>query len=371
MWDLVIATYFTLYAVLILILTRSWQKSYPQNSIPVPGEFISVVVPCRNEENNILSTLTDLENQTYPKDSFEVIVVNDHSDDKTRSEIEKNKSQFSMDLRCIDLTGESGKKAAITKGINQAVANTIVVTDADCRRKKEWLETLVSSHVLAKSDLSFGLVTFSDNSGFLSKLLGLEQASLIGSSVALWKLGAPVMGNGANMIFSKEKFQLVDAYEGNEHIPSGDDEFLLSKFRLSNFRIGYVTSREAAIETSPPKSFKELINQRIRWAGKWRSSKNAALKVIATLVFLMQLAFLLMFVPIILEKAGLAYFLLGILVKVILDLIFLKNISGRFAKRVRLWPFILLEIVYPFYILFFAGISNFKGYSWKGRSFPK
>ena len=75
---------FLLYGLLILYYWQSW-KSIP-GFIPgnrLPATKISVIVPARNEQENIGSLLQALQEQTYPAALFEVIVVDDHSTDET------------------------------------------------------------------------------------------------------------------------------------------------------------------------------------------------------------------------------------------------------------------------------------------------
>src|SRR5580658_2251141 len=78
---------FIIYGALIVTYQRAW-KAIP---VFVPGAAvttrISVLIPARNEEKNIVDCLRSLAQQNYPKDRFEVIVLDDHSTDDTAAAV--------------------------------------------------------------------------------------------------------------------------------------------------------------------------------------------------------------------------------------------------------------------------------------------
>ncbi|HVG12751.1 MAG TPA: glycosyltransferase, partial [Flavisolibacter sp.] len=72
-----------LYGGLLYFYRRGWKSQASYIPKTAPPTQITVIVPARNEENNIAAVLTSLEQQTYPSASFEVIVVDDFSTDAT------------------------------------------------------------------------------------------------------------------------------------------------------------------------------------------------------------------------------------------------------------------------------------------------
>ena len=99
---------------------------------------LSVIIPARNEANNIENLLLDLQKQQYS--DFEVIVVDDHSEDNTLEVVERF---IQSNPWCRLLSNlHSGKKAALTLGIESAKGSIIVTTDADCRISSGWLSAL-------------------------------------------------------------------------------------------------------------------------------------------------------------------------------------------------------------------------------------
>ena len=119
-----------LYIFLILLLSwyfkvfflyrYSWKSILPSENAN-NTDFISVIVACRNEENNILNIIEDVKNQNFNKQRFEMIVVNDHSEDSTVLILEKAaKSWENLKIFCMNQE-EQGKKNAIKKGINTLI----------------------------------------------------------------------------------------------------------------------------------------------------------------------------------------------------------------------------------------------------------
>ncbi|MBS1936062.1 MAG: glycosyltransferase, partial [Bacteroidetes bacterium] len=128
------------YAILIGYYYKAWKK------IPMPDFFpssqilsakISVIIPARNEEKNISQCIQSLLKQTYPKDLFEVLIVDDHSTDNTWNIlqqfllVEKNIIPIKLaDFVSTDI--KAYKKFAIETAVNHANGELIITTDADC-----------------------------------------------------------------------------------------------------------------------------------------------------------------------------------------------------------------------------------------------
>ena len=106
---------------------------------------VSIIVPARNEEKRIEECLQHLLKQNHP--DYEIIVINDRSEDKTRNII-KTYSDSYDNVHLIDIKevpcGFSPKKFAITKGIETAKGEIILTTDADCRPPETWASAIAS-----------------------------------------------------------------------------------------------------------------------------------------------------------------------------------------------------------------------------------
>ena len=111
------------------------------------NRFVSVIIPFRNESENILRSLKSIEAQSYPKEKFEVVYVNDSSTDDSMEILEKNRSKESIRIIFLpeDYSITAHKKRAVRYGIENSTGEIIVTTDADCIHNENWLESLLKN----------------------------------------------------------------------------------------------------------------------------------------------------------------------------------------------------------------------------------
>ncbi|MGH2552522.1 MAG: glycosyltransferase, partial [Chitinophagaceae bacterium] len=137
----IIIILYSLYSCLILYFWKAW-KSIPNYSASdtIPQTSISIIIPARNEEKNIGALLLSLQQQSYPRGLFEIIVVDDHSTDGTVGIVQ----QYPLVklIKLMDDNLNSFKKKAIETGIAASVGNLIITTDADCIPARNWLRTI-------------------------------------------------------------------------------------------------------------------------------------------------------------------------------------------------------------------------------------
>lgn len=366
---------FFLYYIFMGLLILGWQKVNANKSdgISISKAFISVIIAVRNEEKNIAVLLECLTQQSIPMSQFEVIIVDDHSEDNTIAKVKDFMKKEGFNLRVIksqyhDNQTISPKKSALLQAIGEAKFELIVMTDADCRFGKNWLQSMISGFANQKTMFVSGPVVIDEKPDLFSKLQTIEFASLIGSGGSLIGLNYPLMCNGANLAFRKTAFFQVNGYEGNEENSSGDDVFLMQKiFKSFEHSISFAHDQDAIVETFPQPSFIKLMNQRKRWAAKWNKFSMSFSWVLPIFLFIHYISIIGAAFTIILWPHY--YFPLGIffLVKFILDYIFLKKVMDFCKLQFDFWIFLLSELLYPFYVMFFGVIIHFGTYSWKGR----
>ena len=128
----------------VFLLYRNAWKKIPNATNKNDKDSISVIVVCRNEQNNITNLIQQIKTQNLDKNRFELIVVNDHSTDDTLLILEKEAAIWNK-LKVVCLSqGEEGKKTAIEKGISFAKGDVIVCTDADCSVTENWITTIIA-----------------------------------------------------------------------------------------------------------------------------------------------------------------------------------------------------------------------------------
>ncbi len=233
--------------------------------------LITLLVPARDEEENIAFTLQDLHAQTYPRELMQVIVLDDGSTDRTTAIVEgmqRNWPQLQL-LRC----GEPGKKAAITMGVHAAKGELILLTDADVRCGPRRVRSIVSHWYKERSDLII-LPARTDGEGLLGQLQEHEQAALLGMGMGTAAVNEPALAYGANLAFARTAFHAVGGYAG-DRFASGDDVFLLQRMKRSGRRITGLFHADAVVVTKAPTTVRGAIQQRLRWAGKMRGIGGA------------------------------------------------------------------------------------------------
>jgi glycosyltransferase involved in cell wall biosynthesis len=122
----------------------------PFESAGLPGVSVSVVTACRNEAENIQDLLSDIADQNYPPDKYEVIIIDDNSTDNTF----RTASEYTgiKNLATIRNKGR-GKKEAIKTGVSRASGELIIATDGDCRAGPEWISSIAQFYDKYKPDL--------------------------------------------------------------------------------------------------------------------------------------------------------------------------------------------------------------------------
>lgn len=358
---MVVAFIMVLYTLLVLALCLGWNRSTNKNepASVIQEKFISVVISVRNEAKQIERLLKDLENQQYK--NFQVIVIDDHSSDDTLMILKGSAFPW---LTVVSNPG-TGKKQALTEGVRISEGQIVATTDADCFLSADWLKMINQYFQNNTVVFLFGPVRLTQTGSFFSAMQAIEFASLIGTGAATAAFGFPTICNGANLAYKRDAFAEVSGYEGNLHIPSGDDEFLMRKIHKKYPR-GIHFAQAAIVETAAVEDLQTFIYQRIRWAAKWRYNTSRFSVVLAIFILLSQIATIACFFGLLTSVSYWPVFLL--VPKVFAEAIFLIRVS-HFLKIPWNWlVFMVLQIIYPFYVIGVGIASNFISYSWKDRT---
>ncbi len=357
------------YFLLLLLLIYGWNKTKALGSISSANErSFTVIIPFRNEAIAIHHLIRSLTELNYPTNKFEVILVNDHSEDNSENVVKSlihDKPNFSL----VNLEeGDTGKKNAITKAVELAKGEFIATTDADCVVPPDWLQIIDASFNSDSVKMVFGGVRLREGS-FFSRLQAIEFSSLIGSGASTLGLGFFSMCNGANLAFRKNAFEGVNGYQGNLEVPSGDDEFLARKIaNACPESIRFLKTKEAVVITKPAHSLKAFFNQRLRWAGKWKYNSSWSTKLLAIQILMVQMVFIGLILMASIQNDPLWLFVLLIGVKILLETMVIYPVARFLGAKWSWFAFFVLQLIYPFYVIAIGIMSQGMTYSWKGRS---
>lgn len=375
----ILALILFIYAITIaqLIIGFDKIKTYgePETRNSKPITFFAIVIPLRNEVDNLPQLLESLKNLDYPKDLFEIILVDDFSTDESVKCIYNWRMQngaFQTTLLENLRISNSPKKDAIARAIPIIKNNWIITTDADCMVHPNWLKTLDNHIKSHEVEMIVGSVFYQCKKTFLHHFQQLDLLSLQGTTIGSFGMGLGFMCNGANFCYTKSLFKALNGFSGNDKIASGDDVFLLQKAlhssKYGNEKVHYLKSEDNIVITKPVDSWKALFQQRIRWASKTGSYQSVFGKDLAVIVFFGNLALVAgwgLWVSGFLTWLNLA---LLFLIKFIFDYALLHKTNLFFSKK-RMRYLILSSVFYPFFCVSVALLSLFGTYEWKGRRF--
>lgn len=362
------------YFFLVGFFTCGWfrlQKFEP--GTPGGKTKVSVIIPSRNEEMNILNILTDLSNQDYSSGLFEIIVIDDNSSDNTSIIVEYFISQVpEKKVRLIRLTEDhpntAFKKKAIRQAIDISTGDLIITTDADCRLGSHWLKTIICYYETEKSKMVVGPVSFHNEKSVFEKIQTVEFFSLIAITAGAIKMKMPIMCNGANLAYEKNAYYQVGGF-GDDAFSSGDDVFLMLKMmkEFGNHSVGFIKNMNAMVYTEAKKNLRDFINQRVRWASKNKGYDLKILSVSFTVymvnLFIVAGMIIGIFIPYLLKPMSISYLLI-LLIEIPILLGF-----GAFVNRTRMMLYSLpLILFYPVYIVVTGALGIVAGYQWKGRT---
>ena len=372
----VIITILYLFLIGYFVLGFDKVKDFRLQDI-APKTTFTVVIPFRNEAKNLPELLQSLLNLNYPQHLFEVILVNDDSEDDS-IEIIKNHllinetKNYNLKIINNQRHTNSPKKDAIQAAINQAKYQWIITTDADCIVPVYWLDSFDNFIQSQSLKMIAGPVSYSQGNGLFNTFETLDFLSLIGATIGAFGINKPFLCNGANLAYQKQFFQQLNGFEGNSNIASGDDIFLMEKaLKKDSNSIKYLKSKQATVITKPQNNLKNLISQRVRWASKTSNYNNTFAKIVGLLVLITNASLVIGFVLVTLGLFALKPFAYLFFIKVAIDFILIYKACQLFNKEELLKHYLWSCFIYPFFSVYIAFISMFTTYKWKNRTFKK
>lgn len=365
-----------LYCLLILLYTFFFNRLvlFKRDKTIQPQTRFSIVIPARNEAGNIEKCLQSVLQNDYPKDFFEIIVVDDFSTDDTAGIVLQLQKQFS-NLKLLQLKDHinskqnSYKKKSIETAVSFAANEWVVTTDADCEVKSSWLQML-DAYIQEKAPVFVAApVKFTNTGSFISVFQCLDFISLQGITAASVSAGMLSMCNGANLAYRKDAFYAVDGFKDVDNIASGDDMLLMHKIKKQfPGKAAYLFSKDAIVSTPPMPDWKGFINQRIRWASKATSYDDNIIFIVLLLVYFVNLLLLLLPLLGIFFTQLFSLWLILIASKIFFETIFMLPVAAFFAEQNLLWWFPVMQPFHIVYTVVSGWLGKFGTYEWKGRN---
>ena len=366
---LIVLTVF--YAIIIINLFRGlFFLKIGENKIRY---FISIVVAARNEEKNISACLEALVHQTYPDDKFEIIIVDDRSEDNT-AEIVRQYMAAHENVRLIqvkELPPEfAPKKHALSLGIDAAKGDIILTTDADCVPAPSWVEAM-NSYFEPNVGLvaGFSPLEKKGKTTLFSGLVTLDSLSLAAVAAGSFGMSKPATCNGRNLGYRKQAFQEVNGFEEIKYYISGDDDLFLHLITSrTNWKTRYAFDKNALVKSQVPANFKQFSNQRIRHASKGFHYKSW-FTLLLTVIYLFNLLLVILLPVSVLLSNFFIYWLSCFLVKSISEFLLMYKFAREFEYTYLFKLFPIAAILHPIYVVVFGFWGQFGKFKWKESSY--
>ncbi len=341
---------------------------------PAQTKF-SIIIPFRDEAEYLPALLKSIEALNYPKQYFEIIFVDDDSQDNSLELIARHfddDTQSNIKVIPNHRLTKSPKKDAITSAIKKAKHEWIITTDADCELPKYWLDSF-DQYIQKNNVVSIAApVTYKEEQSFLEQFQILDILSLQGATIGGFGINKPFLCNGANFAYKKSIFEKLNGFKGNTTIASGDDIFLLEKIvKAHPKQLHYLKCQHAIVKTKSQPTWNALFSQRVRWSAKTSQYNNWFGKVTGLVVLLMNLLVIINLILICFGVINIKILFYILVIKFSIDFLLIYKSAVFFNQKHILKSYALGFILYLFFSVYIAIASLFLGYTWKGRSFKK
>lgn len=360
-----VITFFAIYApFLILILGVGYflqlkkRKSYAFGK-KINCSDVTLIIPFRNEEKRIEGIIESLlKANKLPK---KIIFVNDHSEDNTSQLIASKLQRIPFQL--IDLpTQLKGKKHALRYGINHSDSTFILCMDADVTFASDYFEKL---EILCEADM-YILPTTLIAKKKIQHLFEIDLLLVNALNIGISGISRPVVASGANLFFKRESFLKFDQFATHQHIPSGDDIYLLRDFRAAKCDVRIVSDISHQVTTETPQSFNEFLHQRIRWIAKTGNVKDHLSTFLTIFQILLTIGFIATLILLI-DSNQVQVAITVFCLKTGFDMLLFFPFFMEF-KRVYAWILIpVYQVIFPLYNFLLLIILPFFKPKWKGR----
>ena len=250
-----------------------WQRRHKhtasaEETTTTEGEGVSVIVCARNEEQNIQDYLQALLEQDYPK--FEVIVVDDGSQDKTQEVAERYAQEYpNLYVTFVPKDAHiiSTKKLALTIGAKAAHYEYLLLTDADCRpESRHWIREMVKGfapHKGQTTEVVLGYGAYYESDTLLNSIISYDTLFNGMQYMGMALSGHPYMGVGRNLAYRRSTFFAHSGFRGMLAARAGDDDLFVNKISTRH-NTQVVCSRESLTWSVPKKTWREWLHQKRR-----------------------------------------------------------------------------------------------------------
>lgn len=322
-------------------------ESHPQG--------VSVIISAKNEALNLRANLPEILTQDFSP--FEVIVVNDQSEDGTKEIVENYQAQY-QNLKLVNIEEHvkkrAGKKFALTMGIKKAENEILLLTDADCRpASKHWISLMQRHYKDEKTQFVIGFSPYESKPSPLNTFIQYDTFMTAYSYLGLGMAGMPYMGVGRNLSYRKSLFMANKGFAKYQHVPAGDDDLFVNDLGKKD-NVAFELCPESFMISKPKEAIKNWFRQKSRHLSVGKYYKKSH-QLVLGLLGLINLAFYLTLAALLIQYPThyLSWGLLGL--KLVSFNAFTLPVLKKF-QMLHIGPYaFLLDLIYQTLYLFITG----------------
>jgi cellulose synthase/poly-beta-1,6-N-acetylglucosamine synthase-like glycosyltransferase len=219
---------------------------------------VSIIVACWNEEQTLDVTVDSIFASDYPRESLEVILVDDGSTDGTWKKMQNYKN----DSHVVLLHKENGGKfTAINTALEIATGTFIATVDADTKLEPKALGFMVDKFIQDESlDAVGATIVLTTPQTLIQLAQSVEYQMFAFTKLLLAKMHGALVVPGAFSMYKKSVFERIGNFKDAHKL-----EDLELTFRMQEAHMGVGQSRDAIAYTNAPDTFLSLFKQRLRW----------------------------------------------------------------------------------------------------------
>jgi cellulose synthase/poly-beta-1,6-N-acetylglucosamine synthase-like glycosyltransferase len=349
--------------ILGLLLVINFRKYDSRNQAELPK--ISILIPSRNEAENILNCLQSIEFLEYPKEKTQIILADDGSTDETAIIIQDWMKSTVWQVEFLSIhkkkAGLNGKANALAQMAEKATGKLLLFTDADCIVSPQWAKSMVNAQAESGSDLITGITQVQGDNVF-TRMQAMDWWLTLGMVKVMSDLGLTLTSMGNNMLLSKKAYEAIGGFEG---IPfSLTEDFELAKqVKLKGFKAVHLVSEANLIQTKGQEKSSDLLSQRKRWMyGAVRLPLYWKVLLGVQVLFFPSIIYFFILFPF----EGLLLWL----IKVIIQSLFIYGFASKCRQNLGIRNLLLFELYYLFtswstIVYYFWPAKT----EWKGRKY--
>ncbi len=259
-------TSLSIYVLLAIVTSRNLTSIPPRRNNWQPN--VSVVVACKNEDENLGDLFHSLSHLDYPAEKLEIIIIDDASTDQSAHLIRQFRAENPGLIHVALADGEKekpGKAGALLAGIEKSRGEVLFITDADCRIPPGWIVSLLSAFQ-ANIGVVGGFTLIDRPRSLFERLQALDWQFLLSVAAAAAHMGRPITWVGNNLAIRRTAYDEVGGYRNVRNSLVEDFALIDAIERGGKWSCRFYAMPQGVVKTRAAASIRQLYHQRKRWA---------------------------------------------------------------------------------------------------------